>query len=248
MEILMIVSAHQPAYLPWLGYFHKIAISDVFVIMDNVQFEKNSFTNRNKIICGNKELILTIPVSIKGHTEKIIAQTEVSDIYWRKKHVKSIEQAYRKSPHFETVFGLLMPVLEQEYHYLIDYTNRLTKIFLDYLEIKTKILFASDLNITSQKLDYVIELTRKAGGGEGKGDIFIFGALGKDYADIEYLNQKGIIPYFQNYCHPVYTQNTKEFIPCMSILDLMFNESKEKLTDIIMCGNITKEKLTEISV
>ena len=244
----MIVSAHQPAYLPWLGYFHKIMLSDIFVVMDDVQFEKNSFTNRNKIISGNKELILTIPVSIKGHTDNTIAQTEVSDIYWRKKHVKSIEQAYRKSSHFETIFELLTPVLEREYPYLIDYTNRLTKIFLDYLEIKTKILFASDLFITSQKLDYVIELTRKAGDGEGGGDIFVFGALGKDYADIEYLNQKGIIPYFQNYCHPVYTQNTKEFIPCMSILDLMFNEPREKLTDIIMSGNITKEKMIEMSI
>lgn len=244
----MIVSAHQPAYLPWLGYFHKIAISDIFVIMDDVQFEKNSFTNRNKIISGNRELILTIPVNIKGHTDRTIAQTEVSDYFWRKKHYKSIEQAYRKSPHFETVFGLLTPVLEHEYPYLIDYTNRLTNIFLEYLEIKTKILFASDLSITSQKLDYVIELTHKAGNGEGKGDIFVFGALGKDYADVGYLSQERIIPYFQNYCHPVYNQNSKQFIPYMSILDLMFNEPRERLLDIIMSGNIIKNKLLELSL
>jgi len=67
----MIISAHQPAYNPWLGYFHKLLLCDVFVIMDDVQFEKNSFINRNKIFSKPEGTMLTIPCSMKNHTEKI---------------------------------------------------------------------------------------------------------------------------------------------------------------------------------
>ena len=65
----MLLSAHQPAYLPWLGYFEKIARADVFIYMDTVQFERNSYTNRNKIKGSNGAKMLTIPVCMKGHME-----------------------------------------------------------------------------------------------------------------------------------------------------------------------------------
>jgi len=236
----MIVSAHQPAYLPWLGYFHKIMLSDVFVIMDDVQFEKNSFINRNRILSGGKELMLTIPVRLKGHTSKTIADIEVSDHFWRRKHLKSIEQAYCKAPFFETAYALIAPVLEKEHRFLVEYVNELTAIFLEHLDIRTRVLFASELEITSQKLDYVIELTHKV-----DGDIFVFGALGKNYGEADQLNRCGIKPYFQDFRHPVYRQQSKEFVCNMSILDIMFNEPRDKITDIIMSGNISKEELTE---
>ncbi len=257
----MIVSAHQPAYLPWLGYFHKIMLADIFVIMDDVQFEKSSFTNRNKIISGEQEVMLTIPVKQKGHIDKTIAQIELSDQRWRKKHLKSIEQAYRKAPEFNPVFDLIAPVLEIEFQLLTDYTNRLTKLFLEYLDIKTTILFASDLDIKSKKLDYVIELTNKAAEiyGANKAvktkppdqpteNIFLFGALGKDYADQAILAEANIRPIFQDYHHPEYRQMTKAFTPYISILDLIFNEPKNKLKEIIGIGNCSKEDLQAIQI
>lgn len=248
----MIVSAHQPAYLPWLGYFHKIMLADIFVIMDDVQFEKNSFTNRNKIISGGQEVMLTIPVKQKGHLDKTVAQIELVDQRWRKKHLKSIEQAYRKAPAYDAVWEIIRPVFEIESPYLINYANRLTKLFLEYLGIETKIMFASDLNITSHKLEYVIELTGKAVAlcDQKKADepenIFVFGSLGKDYADEKMLAKANIKPVFQDYNHPQYRQMTKTFIPYISILDLIFNEPKDKLLGIIGSGNITKRELETI--
>lgn len=257
----MIVSAHQPAYLPWLGYFHKIMLADIFVIMDDVQFEKNSFTNRNKIISGGQEVMLTIPVKQKGHIDKTIAQIELSDQRWRKKHLKSIEQAYRKAPEFDPVFDLIASVLEMEYQLLTAYTNRLTQIFLEYLEIETTVLFASDLNIASKKLDYVIELTNKAAEiyaadkviktnppDQPSENIFLFGALGKDYADQATLAKAKIRPIFQDYRHPEYRQMTKTFTPYISVLDLIFNEPKESLKKIIGSGNCAKEDLQAIQI
>lgn len=251
----MIVSAHQPAYLPWLGYFHKIMLADIFVIMDDVQFEKNSFTNRNKILSGGQEIMLTIPVRQKGHIDKTISQIETSDQHWRKKHIKSIAQAYRKAPYFDTAFGLIASILESEYPLLVDYTNRMTGLFLEYMEIDTKIVFASDLKIKSRKLDYVIELTNKAtaiseveNDGPKAAYIFLFGALGKDYADEKKLKEANIKPCFQDYQHPQYNQMTKNFIPYISILDLLFNEPKENLRKIISSGNVTKEELQTTAV
>lgn len=248
----MIVSAHQPAYLPWLGYFHKIFLADIFVIMDDVQFEKNSFTNRNKIIADGREVMLTIPVRQKGHIDKAVSQIEVSDHRFRKKHLKSVEQAYRKSPAFDTVFGMISSVLDMEFPLLIDYTNRLTRLFLEYLNIETRILFASDLKMTSRKLDYVIELTEKAVKLSGQGEvdeadehIFVFGSFGKDYADENRLASANIQPYFQDYKHPQYRQMTASFVPNISILDLIFNGSKEESMDIILSGNITRGELRQ---
>ena len=74
----MIISAHQPAYLPWAGYLHRIAISDVFVILDNVQFEKNSFTNRNRIKSPSGSVWLTVPVSQKGHMSGTISDIKIA--------------------------------------------------------------------------------------------------------------------------------------------------------------------------
>jgi len=239
----MIISAHQPAYNPWFGYIHKILLSDIFVVMDDVQFEKNSFINRNKILQNSNEVMLTIPVKTKGNKFKTIREIEVLDNRWQIKHMKSIEQSYRKSKNFETVLVKLKNIYELKSEYLIDYTNAYLSFMMEYLDIDTKIVYASDLNIKSKKLDYVCELTNKL-----DGDIFVFGSQGKDYADIEFIKSENIQPYFQDYNHPVYEQLSKEFHPYMGILDLLFNENKNKIVDIILSHNITKEELREMNV
>ena len=87
---MKVISIHQPAYLPWLGYFHKILLSDVFVYLDTVQFEKNSFINRNKILGASGSFWLTVPVKTKGHTDKTLMDLEINGDHWKIKHIKSI--------------------------------------------------------------------------------------------------------------------------------------------------------------
>ena len=237
----MIISAHQPAYNPWLGFIHKILISDVFVVMDDVQFEKNSFINRNKILQNNNEVMLTIPVKTKEYKTKTLKEMKTLDNRWQIKHKKSIEQTYKKSEHYNEVMDGLDKIYECKSNFLIDYTNLFLEFIVDYLEINTQIVFASDLNIESKKLDYVCELTNKL-----HGDVFVFGALGKNYADVPYLKERNIQPYFQDYNHPVYKQSAKEFHKYMGIVDLLFNEKKENIKDIILSQNATKDDLERI--
>ena len=232
----MIISAHQSAYNPWLGLMHKILLSDIFVVMDDVQFEKNSFINRNKILQNSNEIMLTIPLEMKDYQSKSIKEMKIATDMWRIKHKKSIEQSYKKSPYFEKVFNKLGKIYDIKSSFLIDYTNAYLNFLVDYMSIDTKIIYASTLHIESKKLDYVIEMSK-----ELKADTFIFGALGKEYADEKILNQNGIKPYFQNYKHPIYAQNSKTFHPYMGIIDLLFNEENPK--KIILRDNFTKKKM-----
>jgi hypothetical protein len=97
----MILSIHQPGYMPWLGYFYRIAQSDRFVYLDTVQFERNSFINRNRIKTAKGPMWLTVPVCLQDHFGKTIAETEIDARQdWKRKHLRSIEQSYARAAGF----------------------------------------------------------------------------------------------------------------------------------------------------
>lgn len=234
----MIISAHQPAYNPWLGYIHKMLISDIFVIMDDVQFEKNSFINRNKILQNKTEIMLTIPVKTKNYKKLLLKNIEIPDDRWKVKHLKSIEQAYRKSQNFDVIYSKIQECFDSDSNYLVAYTNWFVKFLVKYLKLEVEVVFASDLGLSAKKLDYIIELTNKL-----SGKIFVFGQQGRDYADVELLKQEKINPYFQDYKHPEYTQMQQGFIPYMGIYDLLFNQDRSRVVEIILKNNMTKNEL-----
>lgn len=235
---MKVISAHQPAYLPWFGYFHKILLSDAFVVMDDVQFEKNSFINRNKILQNGNGTWLTMPVITKDYKTKTIRDIKVMDQRWKRKHLMSIEQSYKKYECFAEVMPLISKTLTVESEFMVDYTNAFLHETMAFLGLSTPISFASELNIEARKLDYVIELTKKMGG-----DVFVFGSQGKDYADETLLKEEGIQPYFQAYTHPTYPQRTEEFVPYLSILDALFSLG-DKTLDLIEEGNMTRKGLS----
>ena len=234
----MILSAHQPAYLPWLGYFHKIAISDVFVIVDDVQFEKDSFTNRNFIKTQKGTVCLTVPVSTKGHMEGSIMNTEISNEKpWARKHWKSILQSYSKAPYFKKYSDFFEDLYTKEWKMLVDFLDSMLDFFLKEIGIKTPIFKKSSLDINGYKQEMVLNLSKHF-----KADIFLFGKLGKDYASEEFFAANGVKAVFQEYKHPVYKQLGDKFMPNMSIMDLLLNAGSDRSLDIIMKDNISKER------
>ena len=216
----MLLSAHQPAYLPWLGYFEKIARADVFIYMDTVQFERNSYTNRNKIKGPNGAQMLTIPVCMKGHMEKVMKDMVIDEkTNWRRKHLNSIFCNYKKAPYFEQNF----PKLERLYEDMTDNFSELVYsqllFWLDELHINTKIVRLQDLNITSANSDLVLDMCRATGA-----DQYLSGALGKDYLNTEKFAADGIKVFFQDYhCEPYPQLWDKEFLPAMGVVDLWMN-------------------------
>lgn len=234
----MILTAHQPAYFPWLGFFHKIAISDSYVYLDNVQFEKNSFTNRNKIKTANGPIWLTVPVLLKNHFGKTIKEIEIDNSKnWRESHWKSTYFNYKKAPFFGKYSDFIEDMYKKDWDYLSDLNEYMIKWLLKELGIKITYYKASELNLRGHKSDLVVDMCKKLGA-----NLYIFGALGKDYVEEEKFAKEDIKIYFQDYKRPIYPQLHNDFISDMSIIDLLFN-CGDKSLQILMEGNITKEKL-----
>ena len=125
----VILTAHQPCYLPWIGLFNKIGLSDTFCLFDIVQYQKKDFNNRNKIILNNNAKWLTVPVYDSGRFDKKISDIRIYDNNWKKKHLKTIEQSYKKTKYFEDYFYPLSKILNSDFKFLVDLNFYLTLFF-----------------------------------------------------------------------------------------------------------------------
>ena len=234
----MILTAHQPVYLPWLGLFHKIALADSFVWFDDVQYQKKDWNNRNKIKTKNGPIWLTVPVLSKKHFEKKVGRIKINnDLPWAKKHLKSIQFSYSKSKYFDYYYEFFKNVYNKKWIFLSDLNLHILKFFLKELKIEVPIVKLSDLKISGQKSDLVLNMCKQL-----KAKIYIFGGEGKNYADQEKFRGSGVEPIFQEYNHPEYQQMHGDFISHLSIIDLLFNCGPE-CYDILMHGNMTKDKI-----
>ena len=215
----MIVSAHQPAYLPWLGYFDKIAQSDVFVLFDDVQFEKNSFTNRNLIKTATGPSWLTVPVKAGRHIDRTMIGLEIANEHqWKDKHLKAIIQNYRKAPHFSFCYPHLLALFESDDATLLELCDRHLAFWLKQLEITTSVRPLSTLGLQSRKSTLVLDACLAL-----KADRYISGALGRDYLDLAAFSAAGISVEFQRFVHPRYSQLYGDFVPNLSIIDFWMN-------------------------
>lgn len=228
----MIVSINQPAYLPWLGYFDRIAQSDVHVVLDHVQFEKNSMVNRNKALANGKEVMLTIPLNTKGKFGNLaISEIEITkNSKWIKKHYSTIQQSYAKAPNK----NLILPVLKDFYdscsedELLNEVLAKNLACFLNLLKIKkTKILYSSQLDVSGSKSDLVLNICEFLGATE-----YLSGPFGRDYLDEESFESHNIKIQYHDYQHPAYKQSNTQFQSHLSVIDLLFNDAENAL-DII---------------
>lgn len=223
----MIVSINQPAYLPWLGYFHRIAVSDHHVVLDHVQFEKNSFTNRNKVRTASGWNWLTVPVKTKGSFGDLgISQLEINNqTNWARKHWATMQQNYAKAPFFKKHADFFESVYQQEWSKLNDLCRTLTDYLLMAFDIKTPLSYSSALNPVGAKDDLVLNLCQ-----EYEATTYLSGSLGRQYLDGGKFKQAGIEIVYQDYHHPSYPQVYDDaFEPYMGAIDLLFNCGPESL-------------------
>lgn len=219
----MILSIHQPAYLPWLGYFDRIAASDAFVVLDTVQLEKNSFTNRNRIKTANGPVWLTVPVFQKGHMSKPLREIEIDETRdWRRKHVLAIAQSYARARRFPERFARLSTLIERQEHNLTDLCVTQLAFWLGELGIKTPVVRASDLDVEGTKSDLVLGICQKL-----KAGTYISGPLGRGYLDEAAFARAGIRLIYHDYAHPTYPQLHGEFMPLLSVVDWWLNAEHE---------------------
>ena len=224
----MICSIHQPQSFPWLGFFAKIYSSDIFILLDNVQFKKNEFQNRNKIKINDDWKWFTVPVKYKFG--QLIFEIEINNnSKWKKKHINTLKTVYGKTPYFEKYIHELINIYNNNYKYLSLFNIDLINWILSKLSINTKIYIASQIisideikneNATNK----LIKLINKV-----DCSTYLSGVGGKNYLDENLMIDNKIKIEYQRFNHPHYYQKGDNFISNLSILDLLFNEGGHSL-------------------
>lgn len=218
----MILTAHQPAYLPWLGYFDKMARADIFVYLDRVQYEKNSFINRNRLKSAQGPFWVTVPVLHKGHTSSHIGELRINgSVNWKRKHLNGIRQAYGRAPFFQERDPRLEILYAQDHELLTDLCWRQLDFWRAELGIQTRLVRLSELGIRSRKSQLVLDLCRHFGARR-----YLSGTLGRDYLSRDDFQSEGIEIVFQDYRHPTYPQLHGDFEPNLGIIDLWMNSDR----------------------
>jgi len=211
------VSIHQPNFLPWLGFFDKVARSDIFILLDDVQFEKNGWQNRNLIKGPEGSQWLTVP--ILHHSQQLISEVRIDNKgNWRRKHWNSISSNYGKASFFNVYSSVFKEVYQQEWDRLIDLNIHLLGKMFDAMKIKTKICLSSDFQISTTSSSRLASLCSAV-----EADIYLAGSEGKNYLDSDPFTSLRIQIEYQEYNSPEYSQLFGKFIPHLSGLDFLMN-------------------------
>jgi len=223
----MLIAIHQSHYLPWLGYIDKIDRADRFVVLDDVQFEKNDWQNRNRILSPQGWQWLTVPVRFSfGQT---IGQVELADSRWTQKHWKSLVSAYGKKPAFKALEASLAPFYQRPWTRLVDVNGALLAWLLETLGVTTEVILSSELKVEGQSTQRLVSICKALGG-----TAYLYGGHGEDYMEMEAFHAAGIEPLNQRFQHPVYPQRlgkrAVEFVPGLSCVDLLFQCGQEGLS------------------
>ena len=214
----------QPSFLPWRGFFDLIYRSDVFVFLDDVQYDKGSWRNRNRIKTAQGTSWITVPVKTTGKLGQKIKNTEISQTTpWKKKILDSILFNYRKAPHFGAYFPSLSRVFEKEWNYLSDLDISLTKEIIGFLGLERKLVVSSHMEIEAgEKNERIINICRRLGI-----DHYITGPSTKAYVDEKLFLKNEITLEYMTYYYPPYEQLYGKFEPQVSVIDLLFNKGDE---------------------
>ncbi len=215
----MIVTIHQPNYIPWLGFFHKMSLCDKFVFLDNVPFSKNSYQNRCKIKTAQGEKWLTVPVLIKGNFGQSTHQVRIdSKGGWSDKHWRTIQQNYGHAPFFQAVAQQIEKVYRSPWDLLVDPNMELIGKIARMLGITTTLIRATQLDIKGSRSELLCSICQTLGATE-----YLSGPSGRGYLDEQVFSESGIKVRYHQFLHPRYTQMYGDFIPGLSVLDLLAN-------------------------
>lgn len=213
------IAIMQPVYLPWMGYFEQMAVCDEFMFLDDVQYTKKDWRNRNKIRTKTDWMWLTIPVQ-RAKFGQTLSETKISySENWTAKHLADIRTNYAPCPYYQDIYDILAAAFTQQPVLLTDLTVSLTRQLAEYMGIHTPISFASDVpRVSPDRHDRIIELCRAR-----NADLVYTGPAAKAYMDLDFLRNAGLEVIFQNYQHPHYKQHFPGFESHMAIIDLLMN-------------------------
>ncbi|CCJ47461.1 MULTISPECIES: WbqC family protein [Bordetella] len=217
-----VCAIHQPNFFPWLGYFDKIVRADVFVLLDDVQYQKTggNWTNRVQMMIGPASKWVTAPVDRSYSGVRRIREIRFSPVEkdWREKMCRTIVSAYGRAPHFREIFPLIESLVMYRHDFLAEYNINAIKSLCRELGIpEHKLVNSSVFDLASVSTDLLVDLTRAVGAG-----VYLCGGGAASYQEDHKFADSGIALEYQNFRHPVYPQHGRiEFTPGMSMLDAL---------------------------
>jgi hypothetical protein len=216
----VIVSAHQPNFAPWLGFFDKALHSDVLVLLDTVQFIKRGYQNRARVKAAGGPQWLTVPVISKGRYDQATRDVEIDETArWRSVHLRTLQSILAKAPHRDEVFDVVEPVYARtDVHRLVDLNVALIRAVADRLGIPTRLVLASELELEGSSTRLMASLTTAVGG-----DVYLSGPTGRRYLEPELFNAAGLELRYHSFDVFEYPQLHGAFEPGLSCLDYLAN-------------------------
>ena len=221
----MIVTVHQPHFLPWLGYLHRMARADLFILLDHVQFERRNYQNRTMLRLNDQARWLTVPVEQRSQKERIDEKRIDNSLHgttrwWSPGHFQTIRQAYREAPFISDYAPALRRIFETRWERLVGLNAALLELLRDAFRIRTRLVRSSELNVEGAKSELILNLCRAVGA-----DALLAGLGGsRDYLDRAAFERHGVRIVYQQFEHPVYAQRgDAPFIKGLSSLDMLLN-------------------------
>ncbi|RJP50887.1 MAG: hypothetical protein C4586_05065 [Anaerolineaceae bacterium] len=222
------IAIHQPNYIPWTGYFYKMTMVDVFVILDTAQFTKNGYQNRAMIKSPTGAQWLTQPVKLAEGAFRPTNEISFAGDRWRMKHIETIRMNYGRAKFFKDYFDEFAYLIETSGENLSRLNIDLIKWISDILDLKCTITLASDFPTTLVSTERLIEIVKSVGG-----DVYLSGKGGENYQDHKLFEKSGIELQVVKFVSSPYPQLWGEYLPGLSVIDLIFNCGKESATYLL---------------
>jgi hypothetical protein len=218
-----LVAIHQPNFLPWLGFFDKLVRSDVFVLLDSVQFPKKggNWTNRVQILVDGAAHWMTLPVVRAYHGTRAILDMRIDESTdWQGAHLDLLQRSYQSASCFGEVFPLLQEAISYSADLLAEYNVHAIRTLCDALGVPTdKLRRSSELAVPGASNELLINITRAVGG-----SAYLTGSGALDYLDPPRFEEAGIELVHQSFQHPIYAQGPRgSFVPGLSVVDALMH-------------------------
>jgi hypothetical protein len=224
------VVIHQPDFLPYLGFFHRLLFCDLYVIFDNVQFlgGSRSWHRRDKIKTPKGETWITVGVKKAPQKTLINEIVLTNETDWRQDNLNLIIENYKRTPYYSEIFPYMKELFSYSSENLLKFNIKSIQILMELFDIKVDMVLASTLNVTGKKNELLVDILNRV-----VATHYLSGIGAKDYYDPEPFAEAGIEVVWQEFSHPVYPQIHGEFVPYLSSIDLLFNCGIERSREIL---------------
>lgn len=214
------VIIHQPDFLPYLGFFHRLLKADLYVVLDSVQFVRSSrsWHKRDKIRTESGETWLSVGVRKSNRCATINTIELCDETEWRSRHLNLIRHHYRTAPYFDEIFPCLEQLYSLKCRYLVEFNLASIQMLMELFAIQLPLVYSSDLSPSGKSNELLVDILRKVGAIR-----YLSGIGAKAYYQAEPFEQAGITVAWQNFKHPVYRQQYSGFVPYLSSIDMLLN-------------------------